>query len=531
MRYTTRPGVVLFMVAVCSTVSLAQARLEIRSGIRPSLAPPTDTSGNEGIHIPAGRSTSSPWTTTDSLGYRWDILNNGTVSDGTNDAYDGGMQLSVNRTAFPVQPTARLSANGKEIEIGWRYNNLNISRRIFVNTKSGYCRWIDIFENTTGAEVAVSLRYYSNMGASTNRTQTTSGGTNVTLRDWGIVTSGSAGSNRPAVVHVFATSTAKFKPTFSFSKDNDSLYCDTSIKVPPNKAVALCFFEAQRKSFDQAVGFLKDFDPADELRLVPASLRKIVLNMVDAGLTTLGGVELKRDKKSDLLVLRNGNEIRGEITNDEYVLRADFGQVKIPSGAVIGLMGRSRANDRVRLVMTDGQVIAGELKSGPLTVELTGGTSLKIAPKEILQATFRISPEKPETITAADSLVVFRSGARLAFDGAEADFAFMTQHGVIKPSAGNLRVIEMDTPAGGLHRIVFNNGSMLAGLLMAERIRLKLKLGSSALTAGGSAALTAGGSAALTAGSSAALTEGGPTIEVSRRRLKQFVFPIGPTKS
>ncbi|MDY7011597.1 MAG: hypothetical protein SVV80_12735, partial [Planctomycetota bacterium] len=74
---------------------------------------------------------------------------------------------------------------------------------------------------------------------------------------------------------------------------------------------------------------------------------------------------------------------------------------------------------------------------------------------------------------------------------------------------------------------------------MAERIRLKLKLGSSALTAGGSAALTAGGSAALTAGSSAALTaggsaaltEGGPTIEVSRRQLKQFVFPTGPTKS
>ncbi len=510
MRYVIRPSVVLFIVVVGAAVLFAGG-LDFPAHPFPVRTGPT-VSGNEDIHVPAGQAVSSfPWTTTDSHGYQWDIVNNGMVNDGTNDAYDGGMQLSVGGTAFPAQPTARLSADGKEAEVGpWLQGNLNISRRIFVNTRSGYCRWIDIFENTTGGEITVSLRYSSNMGDSIGKTHTTSGGAAVTPKDWGIVTTKSSGKSRPAVVHVFATPAAKFKPSFSFTQNNDNIYCDASIKVPPNKAVALCFFQAQRKSFDEGVGFLKHFDPAEEMLLVPAPLRKIVLNMTEAGLTVIGGIELKRDRKSDLIVLINDNEIRGEIINKEYVIRADFGQVKIPADAVIGLAGQSRENDRVLLVTTDGQIIAGELTGGPVAIKLADGTELKIAPKELLQAAYRISPEKPENIAPVDSLAVFRSGARLAFDSAGVDFTFQTPYGVIKPSVGDLQAIEMDTPDGGLHQIVFHNGSTLAGLMTAERIRLKLKLGSVPIISG--------------------LTEGYPTSEVSCRQLKRFVFPARPVK-
>ncbi len=528
MRYKIRPGgtgfqpvrkstgykpappilVVLFLITGFAAVSLAQIRLDIRSGIRPSLPPTTPTASSQGgIHISGGRTTSPMWTVTDSHGYRWDIAGDGSVADGSNDAYDGGLKLQVNGTAFPSQPTARLNADGKEIEIGWRYNNLNISRRIFVNTKAGYCRWIDIFENTTGNEITVSVRYYSNMGDSTSRTHTTSAGANMTAEDWGIVTAGTPSSSRPAIVHVFAARGAKFKPTFSFSQNSDSLYCNASISVPPNKAVALCLFEAQRRPYDQALKFLKDFDPAAEMRLVPAPLRKILLNMGGAEMLMLGGIELKRSEKSDLLVLRNGNEIHGRITNKEYLLRTDFGQLKIPAGAVIGLAGRSRVNNRVHLVMVGGQIIAGELTPGPVVIKLSDGTELKITPKGLSQATYRVSPEKPYKVTTSDALAVFRTGARLAFDAAEADLAFLTPHGVIKLSAGDLQFIEMDTPDGGLHRIIFSNGSTLAGLLTAERVRMKLKL------------------------APAVLTEGDSTLKISRRQLKRFVFPAGPAQS
>ncbi len=515
MRYAIYASVVLIIiiggVAICPAQLKVRPARPRRGGITLSVVssrrPAPTSAGKGGVHISPGQNVSLPWTVTDSHGYRWDISNYGTINDGTNDAYDGGMQLQVGGTSFPTNSNARISKDRKEIEIGtWRHNNLAVSRRIFVNIKAGYCRWIDIFENTTGSDVQVSLRYYSNMGDSTARTYTTSGGTSITEKDWGIVTAYSSSSGRPAVAHVFATPGSKFKPTFQFTTNNDSLYYHATIKVPAGKTVALCFFEAQRRPYDQAVKFLKEFDTARELRLVPAPLRQILLNM-GLSVLSLGRVVLKRSDQSDLFVLRNGNEIHGGITTEHYVLRTDFGTLKIPAGKVLGLVSRSAGNSRVHLIATDGQIFDGELTSGPLVLKLTGGTVLKIPPKGLSHVSYRISPQKPEQPAITDSLAILRSGARLAFDESATGFAFTTQHGPISLSTADMRFIEMDTPGGGLHRAVFRNGSTLAGLLTAERIRLKLKL------------------------SPAELTKGSATMEVSRQRIKRFAFATAPSET
>jgi len=102
---------------------------------------------------------------------------------------------------------------------------------------------------------------------------------------------------------------------------------------------------------------------------------------------------------------------------------------------------------------------------------------LKIPAKGLAQAAYRLSPEKPEEVKAAGAMVVLRGGARLAFDAADRTFEFLTAHGPLKLAAADLRCIELDTPGGGLHQAVFRNGSVLAGLMPAERIQLKLQLG------------------------------------------------------
>ena len=438
------------------------------------------------IHL-TGSSTRFTWTQTDGHGYRWDISGNGTISDGTNDAYDGGMQLQVTisgpsssgSSSFTSFSTGKRSKDGMEVEIGpWRYRNVNTYRRIFVNRKAGYCRWIDMFENTQSSAVSLSLRYYFNMGASTQRTYTTSGGTNVGQKDWGIVTSGSSStSTRPAVAHIFATRSAKLKPRFQFSRGSDNLYYYVTLKIPAKKTVALCFFEAQRRPYESCTKFLKEFKPEKELRLVPAALRRLIVNMGGASLL-VGDIELQRDEKSDLMVLRNGDEMKGTIASTSFSLRASFGEVKIPAAQLIGMVSHS-ADAKVQMVLTGGQVVAGELTSGPIVfkLKLAGGTELKIPPSGLRQVAYRVSPDKPEEVVTKHSLVMLRSGPRLAFDDAEIELPFLTAHGRLKLSPGDLRFLEMDSPSGGLHRAVFRNGSTLAGLLTVEEISLDLALG------------------------------------------------------
>ena len=166
----------------------------------------TGAAADKGIHIPAGRSVSGSWNTADGAGYQWNIyVAGGYVSSGSHSAYSSGMQLQVNSSGFSGGSSGRLSKDGTEIEIGpWRRGSVNIYRRIYVDKKIGYCRWIDIFENTSASPQSLTLRYYNGMGTSTRKTYTTTGGTTTGPKDWGIVT-GDTTSSYAAVAHVFAT--------------------------------------------------------------------------------------------------------------------------------------------------------------------------------------------------------------------------------------------------------------------------------------------------------------------------------------
>ena len=437
----------------------------------------TALAADEDIHIKSERTTSLMWAVNDQLGFRWDIATTGCVSDGSNDAYDGGLNLqTADGNVFTGFASAKINKEGDEIEIGpWQYQGLRIWRRIHVNAKGGYCRWIDIFENPGSANVTVALRYASNMGDSTFRIASSSGKAQVTAQDWGAVTSGQGDSSRPALVHVFASPEAKVKPAPQFPMQNDNIYYTLSMVVPAGKASALCFFEAQRRGFDEGSKFLKDFKPSRELRDLPQALRRILVNIGDVS-SSLGTVELRRSEEADLIVLRQGGELLGTITNSQYVLKSVFGELKVPAKDVIGLAGVSSEGNRVRLVLTGGQVILGEL-SEPLTAKVTGGTELKVQVKGLEQAAYRVSTERPAEITLTSSLVGLRTGEQVAFNDSALTLEFLTAHGLLKLSPGDLDSVELDTPGGGLNRAVFRNGSVLAGLLPPGKIALKARLG------------------------------------------------------
>jgi hypothetical protein len=333
---------------------------------------------------------------------------------------------------------------------------------------------MDLFENPTAEDVTASVRYHSNMGDNTGRTATTSGGADLTGKDWGIVTAGQGETSRPAVVHVFASPEAKSKPTFQFDRNNDDLYCSITIKVPARKAAALCMFEAQRSSLDAGTKFLKDFQPTRELQGLPPALRRVVINLASQA-SVLGEIELKRSDEADLIILRTGDEILGRILNPQYAVRAFFGELKIPAGEVVGIVSVSAENNRVHLALAGGQVVGGELLE-QVTVKLAGGTELSIPAKGLVQAAYRVTPEKPAEIALTSSLVALRTGEQLAVDESALALEFLSAQGTLVLSARDLQAIETDTPAGGLHRALFRNGSVLAGLLTAEKIPLKLRL-------------------------------------------------------
>ncbi|MBT3199280.1 MAG: PT domain-containing protein [Phycisphaerales bacterium] len=432
---------------------------------------------DRGIHIKSSRSVSSNWNVTDGAGYQWNIyVSGGYVNSGSHSAYSSGMQLQINGSGYSGGSTGRVNKDNTEIEIGpWKYRSVNVYRRIYVDKKLGYCRWIDIFENPTGTAQTLTLRYYNGMGTSTRNTYTTTGGTTTGAKDWGIVT-GYTSNSYAAVAHIFGTKNSKIRPRFQWTRSSSTVYYHHTLKIPPKKTVALCLIEAQRRPFSVAQKFLQTFKVEREMKKIPSALRKIIINMSGAMLT-LGTLELPRNETHDMIVQQGGNELLGTILNKKYEIQTLYGKISLDAARVAGLQAPKNAGDRVRLALVSGQVIVGKMLSGQIRLKLANGNEMSIPPDKLDTAAYKVSPQRPEEIAFTKPMIVLRGGQQLFFKSADVDWTFHTQYGRVKLNPANLRKIVLDTPDGGLHRAVFANGSVLSGLLVTDKLNVSLDLG------------------------------------------------------
>ena len=457
---------------------------------------PLQAAAEESIHIAGQQNIGWNWSINDGGGYSWGIGATGACYGGMNSVYSSGMQLTVANQSFNWGNNGIGSSDGREVEVGpWTAGAVKVWRRIYIDAKLGYCRWIDIYENSGGAEQAVSLRYYSSMSCVTRQVNTLSGRADPTDKDWAAITSDPSNASYPAIVHIYAGKNSKVIPKFQYSKNNSSLYYNVSLKVPGGKTVALCFFEAQARQLGEAEKFLKEFNLKRELGKVPKPLLKLLVNMPGPS-QTLGNLELPRDDKNDLIVTGADNELMGTILNEKYALKTTFGDIELKAAQVLGL-NVPPGEDLVQIALTDGQIVSGKLTNGPIQLKLADGAYISMPLSKLKTAAYRISESRPEDIVPKSPLVVLRSGQQLALSSAsQVDCAYETQHGELKLNPSDVRAIYLDTPEGGLHRAAFGNGSVLSGLLVAEDMKLNLALG--------------------------------PTLNVRRYLVKDIVFP-GPT--
>ncbi|MBN1943762.1 MAG: hypothetical protein JW849_10760 [Phycisphaerae bacterium] len=432
------------------------------------------------ILLPEGKTTNLPWTTADGAGFTWDIQQNGGVQHGTGYAYGNGMMLQVRGGQHFYAPnnTALLRAGGNEVQLGpFQNDKIRVWRRVYVNPKLGYARWIDVFENTDENPVKLDVHYQNHMGNSIQQCTTTTNQGSPGPKDWGFVSDDHGGDPRPAVMHVYASRRAKHRPDVQAPMNNNTISYRTTLTIPPGEMRALCFFEAQRNTFDEAVGLLKTFRPERELAKVPKALRDIIVNM-SGDVLLIGRLEIPRSRASDKVVLRDESEVNGTILNSSFPVETFFGRVDLPAENVVGL-AVLEPNDRfVQIALADGQIVGGVSADAPLKVRLADGKELALPPHRIATAGYHICQPKPEEISLTGPMLLLRSGQQLRFDPAALPLEFLTEYGPIRLKGDDLCELRLVSDgAGRLHQAIFRNGSILTGLWTAEAVQTPLTLG------------------------------------------------------
>ncbi len=74
---------------------------------------------------------------TDGASYVWDVSGNGSVCNGTGDAYDVGQYLTINGTAFPLSTRTTELSDRQVVSGPATVAGLSVTRKIYVPAASG----------------------------------------------------------------------------------------------------------------------------------------------------------------------------------------------------------------------------------------------------------------------------------------------------------------------------------------------------------------------------------------------------------
>jgi Ca2+-binding RTX toxin-like protein len=188
---------------------------------------------------------------TDGTGYLWDIQTNGNISNGTSDAYDGGLVFSG---YSPATPEATEDGGREVVTAATTVDtHFSVKRKIYVpgSGTRGYARFLEIITNNSTSAQSYSLILNTNLGSdsSTQLIRTSSGDATLGATDRWMITDDADASGDPSMAHIFANNQGNVKPAVTVPSTGNIQY-QYDLSFNPGETKIVMHFASQNP--DQA---------------------------------------------------------------------------------------------------------------------------------------------------------------------------------------------------------------------------------------------------------------------------------------
>ena len=361
---------------------------------------------------------------TDSLGFAWDVNQYGGISQGTN-CFSEAFSLRINNNQFSAQQ-GMMTADGSEYFLNANMNGIDVTRRVRVDAKTGYCRFIETLRNTGAAPQTFSVMIQVQFNNTMQSTQTDTGGASAAqlgAKDCGIVVLPRAGSGRnvPSLLWMLAGTSGKIRPTLS-NQQNYRISATYPITLPPGGTVSLVHAAAQRNltGGTDAKTLAKLFAPLKSPKLVadiPAKDRKTLANFTASGMSGAEGAAMAslleklgvERGATDVLAIGEATRLRGTASCAALEVETRLGKAQIPFERVAALVGGARD---CRVLLRDGQALSGTVTAGGLKFTLATGTTMELNVAALDRLVLRTTPQ--DAAASAWGFVETFDGDRIA---------------------------------------------------------------------------------------------------------------------
>lgn len=392
-----------------------------------------------------------PWA--DQAGMQWDLMQDGQISDGSNDCFDSAMQLTatVAGARWTIQKQQQ-TADGQEYVLSGKAGPCTVERRIRLDGQRGWLRYCETVVNPTDKTVSAQLAVRGNCGGNAQIGVGTDGkplaGGPLQKGNLGAVLVQQANNSRPSVVWLVGDGRGTVVPTLVVT-GNRSFQAQWSLTVPAKGSASVYHLIAQRAIFAPG-GFADTVKAVWNRRLVKPLLppgavlanwrtveeAPVALPLVEA-LAEEFAIE---DRAADLVVVDAGEgaRLRGTLAGGPLVVATRFGQASVP----VEQLAAARAIEGAAVLhLRNGEILAvapGAAVSGRL--ELASGEGVRL-PIDVSRTPAVLLRRRADDGAAGGQagLLDLADGTRIALGGTLPELALATAWG---PQAVPLAAIE-----------------------------------------------------------------------------------------
>lgn len=452
-----------------------------QGGVAPAPASPSSRAAAKQL-VPANYQPK-----TDSLGFLWDIDAQGTINRGSN-CFSNALYLELNGNGFSAQQSL-MTADGSEYFLTNDLNGVHVTRRIRVDAKGAFVRFIETLRNDTGTPQSLSLSLRVQFSSQIQGVIGEAGApVMATLgpKESGFVAVRNPAQPGPSAVFMVAGPGGKVRPSLR-NENNYRVTITYPVTLAVGETVSIVHAVAQRNlagGATHAKALARLLAPMKSARLVadiPEKERKTIGNFrggAAAGILP-GGEDMPafvsaietlnvEPGSTDVLAIGAETRLRGTASCTSLEIETRHGKLGVPFEKVAALAGGHREG---RVFLRDGQALSGRLTAQGLKFILTTGTSMALDPARLDRLVLRATPGESGTPAGGWGYVETFVGDRLAV---KLDPAFRlranTAWGVREISPDELAGCgpTMENPLGFF--ITLKDGSRFVAMLDGEEL-------------------------------------------------------------
>lgn len=407
----------------------------------------------------------------DSAGNQWVIFQQGYLQQqGNMPAFSQGARLQINGTYVRLRDnTVRTDDKTGEILLeNLQAGSIGLTRRILVDKEGQYVRYAEVLTNAADTEATVTISLNSAFNFGTISSNAIGDGEDKKMPVAGIAVL----HNQRAAIQVLAGRGGNLRPKVLINAGGgNSIGGTAQLTVPPNGTSVFIHLYATAAP-DAAEKFVLDLRDTDILRTLPSELRSKVVNF--GGAMFFSDVELLRGDAFDVVELRSGDQLRGTLEQQQYVLETFYGTIELATDRVVALVNVGGFRPRQLLATRDGEIFGGHLQGDTLPLSLSSGQTLQIPLSQIARAGYRIRPNEPQGQSPAWPMAYMIAGDRMLVQPPTAPIALVTRYGTLSLPPETVAAIDFVNEDQPVHQVYLRDGSRFAAVVSAPQLELTL---------------------------------------------------------